>query len=149
MDTTTTTDRPEIPILFSGPMVRAILDGSKTMTRRALNPQPRAYQAQVIDIKEPTFDDEARQWGQVETEWCWFGGVYQPMREIWRPLQGLRWGTGDRLWVREQFSGEHRCQGKPTAGDRDALIWYWADGNPTRGDWTKPKPSIHLPRWAC
>ena len=27
-------------------------------------------------------------------------------------------------------------------------IWYWADGNPTEGDWTKPKPSIHMPRWA-
>ena len=26
--------------------------------------------------------------------------------------------------------------------------WYWADGNPTHGDWSKPKPSIHMPRWA-
>jgi hypothetical protein len=27
-------------------------------------------------------------------------------------------------------------------------VWYWADGNPQTGAWTKPKPSIHMPRWA-
>jgi hypothetical protein len=27
-------------------------------------------------------------------------------------------------------------------------VWYWADGNPENGDWTIPKPSIHMPRWA-
>jgi hypothetical protein len=34
--------------------------------------------------------------------------------------------------------------------DRDGTLppWYWAHGNPNWGDWTRPKPSIHMPRWA-
>jgi len=51
---------------------------------------------------------------------------------------------GDRLWVRENFSYDRLDV------DKDGILppWYWADGNPEDGDWTKPKPSIHMPRWA-
>jgi hypothetical protein len=61
------------------------------------------------------------------------------------------YSPGDRLWVREQFSGEWNydaCQAPPRTWDIEGPIWYWADGNPPEGDWTKPKPSIHMPRWA-
>jgi len=104
----------ELPILFSGAMVRAILAGRKTQTRRILKPQPTG------DINKWLHD-------------------HSP----------ARWNIGDHLWVRERFSGEWPDDTKPPGQwDRGSPIWYWADGDPVEGDWTRPKPSIHMPRWA-
>ncbi len=65
----------ERPILMSGPMVRALLDGSKTQTRRLVKPQPFAILSNGIPWKsEP---------GDIP---CPYG---QP---------------GDRLWVRETWA---------------------------------------------
>lgn len=56
---------------------------------------------------------------------------------------------GDRLWVREGFSGPHyQSKCRPSEWSDSDPIWYWADGNPEGGDWTRNKPSIHMPRWA-
>jgi hypothetical protein len=103
------------PILFCGPMVRAILDGRKTQTRRVIKPQP-----------ADGFDDEV-------LEACASVGVMTAYR------------PGDILWVREKHSFLVR---KPDDVDLPA-VWYWADGPVERGDWTKPSPSIFMPRWAC
>jgi hypothetical protein len=127
----------ERPILFSAPMVRAILAGQKTQTRRiackGLIP------AQYVTAKEyepgrwRLFDaeDARASLAQYTMPPCPYG---QP---------------GDRLWVREAFSGDHSQEANPPAlWNRTTPFWYWADGNPTHGDWTKPRPSIHMPRWA-
>lgn len=126
----------ERPILFSGPMVRALLDGSKTQTRRIVKPQP----LQAV----PTFD-----------EGVWNGGMIDKctVRYFGCPF-GI---AGDALWVRETW----RCAGSEVSElGTDAVIEYRADGvrrvcadpllqQPRRdgkGVWS---PSIFMPRWAC
>lgn len=130
------------PIIFSAPMVRAILEGRKTQTRRVVKGwQPKGIGAFHVDTGfkrgHPTL---------VETT------PHPAGREIhW--LQRMPYGQpGDRLWVRESFSGPHEWATIPPSGwgwdHSDVPIWYWADGNPDHGDWTRPRPSIHMPRWA-
>ena len=124
----------ERPIIFSAPMVRAILDGRKTQTRRVLKPQPTIHRSGDCSIHGHR------------------GDVDYLMREIapkfWGPCC-----VGDRLWVRETFSGPHRLGAMPPREwelentFNVVRLWYWADGNPDSGDWTRPKPSIHMPRW--
>lgn len=129
----------ERPILFSGPMVRALLYGSKTQTRRV---------AGGVCIKQPgvliglTGPDTAQvEFDADSGEWVCNGGYWHkrcPYGQI-----------GDRLWVRESFSGPHHREHMPPR-DWHSLdeIHYWADGNPDEGDWTKPRPGMFMPRWA-
>lgn len=131
----------ERPILFSAPMVRAILSGTKTQTRRAWK-MPRGLEWYVSgalrgeetgDIHDP----RSQWWGHVSEMRCPYGSI------------------GDRLWVREAFSGPHCMEASdgcaavpPSKWGSGSRICYWADGDPIGGDWTKPRPSIHMPRCA-
>ncbi len=130
----------ERPILFSGPMVRAILDGRKTVTRRVMAPQP-------------TWINEAA--GSYVSRAS--GRFYAP-RDEWLHWRGERvtpndprcpFGQpGDRLWVRETFN-------RTNPGGADGVFYYRADGQFPAAiggggfhgteAW---KPSIHMPRWA-
>jgi len=121
----------ELPILFSAPMIRAILNGTKTQTRRIVKPQPPAG-----------FD-----------RGCWFDfPVYgwtneEPPTDVWHKAK-FRYGeVGDRLWVRETHSISpplHRRPISNPAGYPDVkykatdLRSSWDDGK-----WT---PSIHMKR---
>jgi len=117
------------PILFSGAMVKATLEGRKTQTRRVIKPQPfkpdGTHDIQWKPAGMLCYDDYFRERAPYH---CPYGHP---------PPYGQ---VGDRLWVRETFSLPERACEQP--------VWYWADGNPPHGDWTRPKPSIFMPRKA-
>lgn len=142
----------ERPIIFSGEMVRAILDGRKTQTRRVIKPQP---------------PPETNECCQVLTDTsCWIfcdsGG-----EDSWRTTDEFKcpYGEpGDELWVREKFrycqvdddhsiqfaaDGLHReVDGIPLPTNiRDVIVAKCLhDGDSSAAfSW---KPSIHMPRWA-
>ena len=81
--TVTTVSRP---ILFSGPMIRALLDGRKSQTRRALKHQP-------IDII-PMPQKPDREWVILEQR------ESEPKGRLVRCRFGV---PGDQLWVRETW----------------------------------------------
>jgi len=121
------------PIIFSGPMVRALLDGSKTQTRRVLKPQPLLSFVVPVDHKPGWFGDEE--------------GEY---------IFDARYATGDLLYVRENLDV---LASGPMAGDgRNVDFLYAADGEDAdwhRVTWPNDKlpkgggsPSIHMPRVA-
>lgn len=144
----------ERPILFSAPMVRAILDGRKTQTRRVVKPQP-----------ESGHDGEP--YWHVGGYRAWqFRGIADPLRMgTNNPLVCPYGQPGDRLWVRETWAAVHFSIDPETGfaddwhGSHDIPpgdgggYWsklYAADNHPTdkeeRGfSW---RPSIHMPRWA-
>ena len=148
----------ERPILFSAPMVRAILGGTKTQTRRMVKCNiPICGVASSEDwvhcmaVRMPVYPSQEEINKKIEQ----IKGSIHPLISEFGHLFSVRcpYGKpGDRLWVREAFSGPHSVDGLPPSEWNPCAwncpIWYWADGNPIQGDWTRPRPSIHMPRWA-
>ncbi|EIW8612700.1 TPA: morphogenetic protein [Klebsiella pneumoniae] len=133
-------------MIFNAEMVRALLSGRKTQTRRIIKPQP-----------------EATLSGSLSGKW------------LSRPLNGLLlpkiediaihcpFGVvGDRIWVRETFQGplfdydlmDSYCK-DPTPFEKPKFCVYKADGVPAPEFYDADdelhccwRPSIHMPRWA-
>lgn len=136
------------PILFSGSMVRALLDGRKTQTRRVLNPQP----FNNVEGFQKVFADPP-----------YFEALYSDNKPVsgafqdGTPYPKIKYAVGDRLWVREAWRPVILSfNPQPLAVTYDADVQTnrrrWAD---VPREWTMPKqaakgnvPSIHMPRWA-
>jgi hypothetical protein len=133
----------ERPILFSAPMVRAVLDGTKTQTRRVVK------SPHVVDLDVFSFAPERGEW---EGGIC-VGGNTAHGEWICCPY-GV---PGDRLWVRETWQPVWATEDRPPHGLASAEGWrigYVAtDGVQEFHDMddglvVRSRPSIHMPRWA-
>lgn len=143
-------------IFFNGEMVRAILDGRKTQTRRVIKNQ---REGDCWSVK-PTLDP--RHSGHTHDWWLPKGTL------PYSALPSCPFGkVGDRLWVREAWSdvnyegstalayradGELKSINEDDGDDSDPNFekyqfanWYPNLIEGTEGKW---RPSIHMPRWA-
>jgi hypothetical protein len=139
----TETKVKEHPILFSGPMVRAIIEGRKTQTRRVVKPSL-GLQSTWLTVEginrsprlEMVYTNPDRIYGaQMEHP---LGG----------PLGFVRcpYGQpGDLLWVRETWGAWPSRMG----GVQVDSLRFRADGEyqNEHNAW-RWRPSIHMPRWA-
>lgn len=82
------------PILFSAPMVRAILEGRKTQTRRAINPQPEYW---VGGCGRLPYKSTSKKPSKNGTVWQGEDGY------CYEPIKCLYGQVGTHLWVRETF----------------------------------------------
>lgn len=130
----------ERPILFSEPMVRAILDGRKTMTRRVVKPQPKFE-----------FNDVRLAYGGVRNipDCPYFKepGDRLWVREAWRPLwddADKPGGLGDCVQYRADMS-KRKPLLKDIGFDDGMKFDEMCDESCHEPRW---RPSIHMPRWA-
>lgn len=125
----------EYPIIFNTEMVRAILDGRKTQTRRVMNNQPCTLSGETISVQQDDFN------------FRWVGDLHNDTSG-WFPCPLGK--IGDRLWVREtwrkfDFSDECGCSEYPCGCPENGAIMYRATQDDGESKW---RPSIHMPRWA-
>lgn len=136
----------ERPILFSGAMVRAILDGSKTQTRRAIKPSRRL----PIDFRGggprggPDWNDPSCWgWETGDGEECALAAAPDVDHVIPCPYGQ----PGDRLYVRETWAQPTTLDPGPTfyrADYPDNVLGKYENLPPAEAiTW---KPSIHMPR---
>jgi hypothetical protein len=149
-------DMAERPILFSAPMVRAILDGRKTVTRRAVKPQPPEATVEMrrgLTGLWVAFDKEDREVGFDAR--CRYGqpGDFLWVREAWRYWD---WTEDGMPWVKYAADDSTKFFDSciPAEwGDRLSDAWehlsrqenYRIENAARDHRW---RQSIHMPRWA-
>lgn len=121
------------PVIFSGPMVRALLDGRKTMTRRLAWREHHLAALGFSDADRAMIAGKGWNIERPRPDGLFYVSKPTPWQKV-RP--------GDRLWVRESF----------------ATAWFDNGAHAYMADWRRDyeqihhepkwKPSIHMPRQA-
>lgn len=120
------------PILFSAPMVRAIIDGRKTQTRRIVK-FPKW-------MDESDYNEAILAMNRSESKMIGDRGRCDGYRYLWKCPYGQ---PGDRLWVRETAF----IHNPPNEREPNGTVYYAADIG-LGGPGSRPTPSIYMPRWA-
>ena len=126
----------DMPILFSGPMVRAILEDRKHETRRVVRPQP------VLE----------------GGEWAWYPRKgyrvswtaerpHCPTGNLSLPVDYAPYQVGDGLWVREAWRVTSEWDDLPPRLITPGVPWYEANGSPGSPA-GRLRPGVFMPRWA-
>jgi hypothetical protein len=146
----------ERPIIFSASMVRAILEGRKTQTRRP--------------VKWPAWTNPSSHWPPLVKK---LGLAFYEDGRMVKRFRCPYGQPGDRLWVRETWAHYQTVNHARLSGGRaisevsDGRAGYRADGHESIGDFRRHvelmggasleaieingdcwRPSIHMPRWA-
>ncbi|HBW1629723.1 TPA: morphogenetic protein [Klebsiella quasipneumoniae] len=135
-------------MIFNAEMVRAILDGRKTQTRRIMKVQPESNQLGLLLITDSTKHSDIGKYHWAESNAT---GNHVRSKLFLCPFGAV----GDRIWVRETF-----CPVDDTQYDGEKWVDYRAtpryeashpagwDSAPNDAEALKWRPSIHMPRWA-
>lgn len=174
MSRSTLKEVTERPILFSGEMVKVLLDGRKTQTRRVMKPQPSegkggihpSHKDNLTNVAAPYFDAYC---GAPKTlqnprgmggHWCWWTEDHRQSNDWIKCPYGV---PGERLWVKEAhyLYGRWRRDGMTKAGkqkwrfvadkDKGAMFPNAPPAIVCKGKvevgWFK-RTSMFMPRWA-
>ena len=146
------TDRP---IPFSAEMVRAILAGRKTQTRRIVKPQPAPFVQSTPDRHPTTRTDPyidaycgerktAENPRGMSRDWYWWTADNRLGRHVARCPYGQ---PGDLLWVREAWRAPSQYDDRPPSRLPPGVdVQYIADASAARA--SRYRHARFMPRWA-
>lgn len=140
----------ERPVIFNGEMVRAILDGRKTQTRRVMKVQPKPSETRPGDF---WFSSKKLESMVHVSDFMPGNSPIADCHHFFQEHCCPFGQVGDRLWVREAFGMQVRRDGLGGTGEfrvyrasnPDAVKYTTACGKSVPVKWT---PSIHMPRRA-
>ncbi|MBB2959905.1 hypothetical protein [Methylobacterium sp. R2-1] len=150
------------PIIFSAPMVRALLAGRKTQTRRILKPQPptpEQFRGSTFSLDRAVADgvkvyslNDLDRLPKHPTKWDLCGSVGVARNAGFPTTYRVPFTVGDRLWVREnhQFRGASYNDGTESEPNWSNEEWFRCWGSGGAGDCWDPdfpdgwSPSRHM-----